>query len=159
MLLSEACGANKKWFELLAGPAVPRHNAIAYRSTMAMAAANAGCQLERLLSASAASCASFVPARHLTRSCAGTPTRFSSASNEIANRSRRSITAHQRRCTMAAYSRMADGFDPEYLPAHGSGEAWDVLGLGQVRLLAAAKALHVFARSSVLVGGCPGGGS
>ena len=54
---------------------------------------------------------------------------------------------------------MADGFDAEYLPAHGSGEAWDVLGLGQVRLLPAGRASHMLARPLGITGTRPGGGS
>jgi hypothetical protein len=141
-------------------PGGARHTPQLIDRFMAMATASAaGCQLERLLSASAASCASFVPARHLTRSCAGTHTRFFGSSQEIGKRAALSTTTHQRQCTMAAFSRMADGFDADYLPAHSSGEAWDVLGLGQVRLLPAGWASHVFARPFSITGTRPGGGS
>lgn len=141
-------------------PGGARHTPQLIDRFMAMATANvAGCQLQCLLSASAAACASFVPARHPTRSCTGTPTRSLGASQEIGKRAALSTTMQQRQCSMAAFSRMADGFDAEYLPAHGSGEAWDVLGLGQVRLLPAGQASPLFARSLGITGTRPGGRS
>lgn len=117
-------------------------------------AASAQLEARRVSSAGASSSSTKVPAQHQPRSCGGSPVRFSGRRQQPVGRALRAHRRLQRLCCTAFGSTDRFG-SPDFMAPQGAGEAWDVLGLGQVRLVLPTLVCRPFACSwLVLQRGC-----